>query len=678
MARLKLADAVRNRKAQIAAGAAGVAAMQPEDSEAIILRAATPTVKAAPSYAYKATPENLERALDMFDEGVSPRDIYNETGFFKGADGILRFEVSDKGTRYIVESDEQRAMSERGRGRLLSEATERPSDAMFVGVPGGNFDPLVRELDLSGSGSAGYATGEEIVIDRNYAQPEKFREFTPESIMLHEQQHILQGKMGMNQGGNQSSKRRALEQLPGPTAKQEAAEARRMDLLRNSRGLGPLETVIKYRGYAKEGMSPDSNLTGKRRLLVGNSYWYEFGDDIRRELGPEPKRHRPKREREDWLREAWTLLANKIETRAGPEAKLNALRLIKPNLFDDPEMTFAKLADKYDELVLDGEIQRKDLVNALKRVETQLRKVEGDAQEYRDMVYRREELRDLPPSEFYRRLGGEVEARNVQTRMDMSQDELYASYPMDTEDVPRDRQILRDAPLQKATLGAVAGGIGITGANEAEASAMPVISSTGPKGKRIVGQTRTHDLTNYGSGSIPKGAVSDIPTMEGVEQRAQMFASNRDNKNRAWTGLKDAVGKMTQPFQPLAEFIAHSAAGMGSGLVGFAGHGGGGDLQKDFGTPYSPQAVEDMRALIRGIPEQIGFGPMEDNSYQRALNDAVGAVADAVTSNPGYRAFVEPMLPDAAEFLIDQYQQEPPHYQDALGGLGEYIGNVIR
>lgn len=172
--------------------------------------------------------------------------------------------------------------------------------------------------------------------------------------------------------------------------------------------------------------------------------------------------------------------------------------------------------------------------------------------------------------------------------------------------------------------------------------------------------------------------AEEIPNMQAVAQRAQTFSLNRDNKNRAWTGLKDAVGKMTQPFQPLAEFVAHSAAGMGSGLVGFAGHGGGGDLQKDFGTPYSPQAVEDMRASIRGVPEQIGFGPMDDNSYQRALNDAMGSVADTVTSNPGYRAFVEPMLPDAAEFLIDQYQQEPPHYQDALSGLGEYIGNAIR
>ena len=648
MAKPTLPELLAKYQAKTAAGVAGAIAMQPEDSEAIILRAASPVVRQAPSYAYKANIENLNRALDMFDEGVQPRVIYDETGFFKGADGILRFEVSDKGTRYIVESDKQHAMSERGQGRLLSEATERPSDAMFVNEPGGEFDPIVRELDLSGDSAAGYATGDEIVIDRNYTLPENrenliaqnpFKEaarkqldkFTPESIMLHEQQHILQDRFGMAPGGNQGTKQRSLDQMAGPTAAQEAAEARRMDLIRNSRGLGPLEAVIQYRGYAREGMSPDSNLTGKRRLLVGNSYWYEFGDDIRRELGPEPKRHRPKREREDWLMQAWTLMANKIETKAGPQAKLNALRLIKPELFDDPEMTFAKLADKYDELVGNGEIQRKDLVNASKRVQTQLRKVEGDAQEYRDMVYRQAELRDLSPAEFYRRLGGEVEARNVQTRMDMSQDELYASYPMDTEDVPREKQIMRSDPLQKATLGAAAGGIGLSNADAAYAE--------------------------------------EIPNMQAVEQRAQAFANQRDTKNKAWSNLKDAVGKMTQPFQPLAEFVAHSAAGMASGA--------GAAVAYD--TTQLPAAtIEQSREMVRGIPEQMGFGPMDENAYQIALNQAIEGIAETVLNENAMRAFVDPVVQDVAPQLLNQYQQLDPRTQGMLSGLSEYIGNAIR
>jgi len=43
----------------------------------------------------------------------------------------------------------------------------------------------------------------------------------------------------------------------------------------------------------------------------------------------------------------------------------------------------------------------------------------------------------------YRRLSGETEARNVQTRMNMTPEERRASPPWSTEDVPRDRQIVR-------------------------------------------------------------------------------------------------------------------------------------------------------------------------------------------------------------------------------------------
>lgn len=45
--------------------------------------------------------------------------------------------------------------------------------------------------------------------------------------------------------------------------------------------------------------------------------------------------------------------------------------------------------------------------------------------------------------EAYRRLAGEVEARNVQKRMFMSPDERRATPPWATEDVPRDKQIIR-------------------------------------------------------------------------------------------------------------------------------------------------------------------------------------------------------------------------------------------
>ena len=48
-----------------------------------------------------------------------------------------------------------------------------------------------------------------------------------------------------------------------------------------------------------------------------------------------------------------------------------------------------------------------------------------------------------PPRELYRRTAGEVEARNVETRQRMNPIERRATPPWETEDIPRDRQIVR-------------------------------------------------------------------------------------------------------------------------------------------------------------------------------------------------------------------------------------------
>jgi hypothetical protein len=61
------------------------------------------------------------------------------------------------------------------------------------------------------------------------------------------------------------------------------------------------------------------------------------------------------------------------------------------------------------------------------------------------------------PLAMYRRLAGEVEARNVQSRMDMDAATRRATPPWSTEDVPRDQQIVRgllggDGPQMSASL----------------------------------------------------------------------------------------------------------------------------------------------------------------------------------------------------------------------------------
>lgn len=57
------------------------------------------------------------------------------------------------------------------------------------------------------------------------------------------------------------------------------------------------------------------------------------------------------------------------------------------------------------------------------------------------------EQKSLPfdPNEYYRRLAGEVEARTVQKRMDMTADQRRARPPWEDYDVPEDQQIVRFA-----------------------------------------------------------------------------------------------------------------------------------------------------------------------------------------------------------------------------------------
>jgi hypothetical protein len=77
------------------------------------------------------------------------------------------------------------------------------------------------------------------------------------------------------------------------------------------------------------------------------------------------------------------------------------------------------------------------------------------------------------PYDSYKRLAGETEARNVQTRMNLTADDRAMLPPRLTEDVPRDEQIVRydtgpsmsseDLPMDEASILAGAAGLGLTG-----------------------------------------------------------------------------------------------------------------------------------------------------------------------------------------------------------------------
>lgn len=87
--------------------------------------------------------------------------------------------------------------------------------------------------------------------------------------------------------------------------------------------------------------------------------------------------------------------------------------------------------------------------NSLKRiiedVGFRLQREGGDYQPLFDL-YKKLEAKTISKEDAYdtyRRLAGEVEARNVQTRMDMTAEDRRNTAPWHTEDVPRDKQIVR-------------------------------------------------------------------------------------------------------------------------------------------------------------------------------------------------------------------------------------------
>ena len=253
--------------------------------------------------------------------------------------------------------------------------------------------------------------------------------------------------------------------------------------IQKMRGLSGIAAASKYRKY-----SLDSNLTGKRRLLVGNSHWYEHSDKIRQDLGPEPKRHRPKAEKERWLSAAWEKLADFVDPlddntyaqlydmSQTPRGAIgdyvgDGVRYLvsKDNSYPIGIQTRADLAR--EQLRSDPKLAEKQI----KRVSTYLDSIRDDASEFTRLKHLRNEIAGEPGYEIYKRSAGEVEARNVQNRLGMTQDERYASYPPDTEDVLRSKQILNQNPSQASQKGAAnpaalaataATGAGLLGANQ--------------------------------------------------------------------------------------------------------------------------------------------------------------------------------------------------------------------
>ncbi len=565
---------VAKAAAPVAVGAGLLAT--PEDAEAIFLKARPERLLRAQERGdflpEKATQENLAKAQEMYARNESPRKIYSETGFFKGADGGIRFEVPD---------DEARVSGLLPRQADVRQLTTDVLDSDYGSLLADNIGTpqVIADERLSSAGYRGTYSPfkNQIAIEEGLlADPEMAR-----SVFMHELQHAAQTSQGMAGGANaQEIQDRLLRNFDRGDGLGDLSEvAREFDnAIEGLRSLGKFERLKRY-----EQLSRDENLTGKQRLLFGNSQWYQHGDEITRRLGVMPKRHRPKAERNAWLSAAWQQLADMERNRVTAYDYQNLNRVL--NAKRGEAMGLLRIDVGPDSL---DTTDLQSLKRARSRVERYLDKRRGKAQELHQIKTRKREIQTADPYDLYKRTAGEVEARNVQTRLGMTPQERYESYPPDTEDVPRASQLFPDSPMQRgqnagfATPAALMptaaiGGGSLLAANEF--GEMPTVSQSTPAQRFTEGVLGGADfLANAASGLVEPLMTSSLvmqqaplpvttPQMAQTQQQARSAFDYQprtdigrqasESAQRAIGGAlaapMSAAGSLLEPLEPIAD-----------------------------------------------------------------------------------------------------------------------------
>lgn len=436
----------------------------------------------------------LAIAEDMAAKGASRDDIWNKTGWFQDVDGKWKFEIDDSKSRLDfgegleeidygqVEGAAQDVFDfpglfNLGRGAYpeMSDIRVRAEYEPTLAQEGSHgrisqlsdlFDDLPDDLDLPKMPSIfqrrlmnAEARQQELeriakdeVVTKDWdevdwklhereiaelreevATVREFLDRLPEgsaiaaygadpevarSAVLHELQHAIQRREGFGYGGNPrisydraeaDLQRKMLENFDGSHIRfAEAVKEKRL-AAEEYRQLADVDYVRRMR-----------NITRPNQIFNQSAY-YEFSDELRRKLGPIPKRHVDGgRALKKWIADAGEWFASRTPRNA---------------YFD----------------IYAGK-DPKELKNALRRAKYRLDKVNTpslraaeEAGRQLDILVEAKAIGEFDPFDAYRRLSGEVEARNVQTRMNMTPEERRANPPYRTRDVDED-DIIMSAP----------------------------------------------------------------------------------------------------------------------------------------------------------------------------------------------------------------------------------------
>jgi len=386
---------------------------------------------------------NYEKAVEMEKAGARPSDIWRETMTARGLDNKWRQEIPDNAAvlnmekipkvpnrielanQYLVDiglvppeklgvlgvGSSENLVSRAAQQKALSyadsylssnpaQAVRLPSalqhNALEEAYPNlfnnlrvaretrpdirGAFDQQKRLVTTGGATHIGQTADEQANAAR--------------STLLHEIQHAIQQTENFGRGGSpESAKLIAQAQIKSELAPLATPFATNRKYWDDYGAAARSEYMVRLGDIAtRENIKP--------RTIYNLQDWYIYGNDYRREAGPQPKK--PGAARDEWFR--------------------GAAQFIQDRKFSSDA--------KYQDLPYNN---LRDAKNAQKRAMTQIKKTDEAARQFQELGVKQKRFEELSDTEAYRRLAGEAESRLTQARETLSMEGRRQNFPFNEQ-----------------------------------------------------------------------------------------------------------------------------------------------------------------------------------------------------------------------------------------------------
>lgn len=385
-----------------------------ETDQGVAMFSREPRFSFAGQQAATADTYQLDTAMKSLEKGASAESVRRETGWFRGAEGKWRFEISDDEARFKVPDI---AKAEQGTTYALGDMLEHPK--LFAAYPE-LTDLQVKIVDPNWDyGGMYYPASDSIAIAGTGDEEGMF------SVLMHEIQHAIQEREGFARGGPidegfTKSVKSSISRLAGS-----AREAVGQWKWANSDKLKQADAASEKARYALMYESAQRLISyanrdkpsGVFRLIRNELQWIYTPDFKDNEAAGELQR----------------------DFYAIPKSGIKRNQRIRDMAFRGGQVLLGHIPDNLRRQFKADERTVKSMVAALQREASKADKKLAPLRDLEDKMRRAEAIRNTHEYSgaysVYQALAGEVEARNTQARLKMTEAERQSVAPRFTADV---------------------------------------------------------------------------------------------------------------------------------------------------------------------------------------------------------------------------------------------------